>query len=138
MPREFQIKWIRYILSCVHNVKLWLEQLILIMKKMIHRINGLPMLTKAKMTKTLSQVELEKKTLAKWDGRGIKISSVTNMEPKLDIHIIAHKIYSSSKLNNVSCEAVNLAYKVVKDNISLDLFELLLNQFNKNMESIRT
>ena len=36
MPREFQIKWIKSILSRVHNGKLWLEQPILMTKKMIH------------------------------------------------------------------------------------------------------
>ena len=95
------------------------------------------MLEKEKMTKTLGQVELEKKTLANWDGRGMKISSVIDKELKFGIHIIAHKIYSSNKLNTVSYEAVDLAYKVVKNNLSLDLAKLLLNQFNKNMESIR-
>ena len=96
------------------------------------------MLAKAKMTKTLGWDELEKKTLEQWDDRGMKISSVIDMELKFWIHIIAHKIYSSSRLNSVSCEAVDLAYKVVKNNLSLDLGKLLLNQFNKNMESIRT
>ena len=109
----------------------------MIKNKMIHKTIGLPMLTKAKMTKTLSQVELEKKTLTKWDGRGMKISSVINMELKFSIHIIAHKIYNSSRLNSVSCEAMDLAYKVVKNNLSLDLAKLMLNQFKKNMESIR-
>ena len=94
----------------------------LITKKMIHRITGLPILTKEKMTKTLSWVELEKKTLVEWDGRGMKISSVTNMELNFGIQIIAHKIYNSSRLNRVSYEAVDLAYKVVKDNLSLDLY----------------
>ena len=110
----------------------------MITKKMIHRITSLPMLAKAKTTKTLGQVELEKKTLAGWDGRGMKISSVTDVELKFGIHVIAHKIYSSSWLNSVSCEAVDLAYKVVKNNLSYDLADLLLKQFNKNMESIRT
>ena len=96
------------------------------------------MVTKEKMTKTLGRVELEKKTLTEWYGRGIKISSVIDMELKFNIHIITHKIYSSSRLNSVLCEAMELAYKVVKNNLSLDLAELLLNQFNKNMESIRT
>ena len=54
------------------------------------------MLTKAKTTKTLGRVELQKKPLAKWDGRGMKISSVTNAKLKFGIHIIADKIYSSS------------------------------------------
>ena len=63
---------------------------------MIHRITSLPMLTKEKITKTLSWVELEKKTLAKWDGRGMKISCVIDMKLKFGIHVIAHKIYISS------------------------------------------
>ena len=66
------------------------------MKKMIHQITRLPMLVKEKNTKTLSRVELEKKTLSKWDGRGMKISCVADMELKFGIHIIAHKIYSSN------------------------------------------
>ena len=110
----------------------------MITKNMIHRIIGLPMLEKDKITKTLIWVKLEKKTLAKWDGRGMKISCVIYLELKFGIHVITHKIYSSSKINSVSCEAVDLTYKVVKNNISLDLAELMLNQFNKNMESIRT
>ena len=120
----------------MHNSQLWLEQLVLTMKKMIHRITSLPMLMKAKMKKTLSQFELEKKTLTEWDGRGMKISCVTSMELKFGIHVIFHKIYSLSRLNSVSCEAIDLAYKVVKNNLSLDLAKLMLNQFNKNMESI--
>ena len=94
---------------------------------MIHKIIGLPMLAKAKMIKTLGQFELEKKTLAKWGDRGMKISSITDMELKFGIHIIVHKISSFIRLNSVSCEAINLTYKVVKNNLSLDLAELLLN-----------
>ena len=66
----------------------------------------------------------------------MKISCVTNLELKFGIHIIVHKIYSSSYPNSVSCEAVDLAYKVVKNNLSFDLIELLLNHLNKNMERI--
>ena len=57
---------------------------------------------------------------------------------KFSIHVISHKIYSSRRLNSVSCEAIDLAYKVVKNNLSIDLAELLLNQFNTDMERIRT
>ena len=53
MPHEFQVKWIRFILSWVHNEYLWLEQPIMITKKMIHQITSLPMLAKAKTTKNL-------------------------------------------------------------------------------------
>ena len=76
----------------MHDGQLWLEQPILISKKLIHTITSLPMLAKAKSTKILSRVELEKKTLAKWDGRGMKISCVIDLELKFGIHITAHKI----------------------------------------------
>lgn len=71
-------------------------------------------------------MQLEKKTLDEWDGRGVKINSVTNAKLKLGIHVIAHKIYNSSHLNSVSCEVVDLALKVMKNNLSYDLVDLLL------------
>lgn len=105
---------------------------------MIHKITDLPMLSKEKSTKTLGRDELQKKTLDKWNGRGLKISIGSDVELKFGIHIIAHKIYSSSRLNSVACEAVDLAYKVVKKNLEFDLENLMLKELNKNMESIRT
>ena len=68
----------------------------------------------------------------------MKISNVIDMELKFGIHVIAHKIYRSICLNNVSCEAVDLALKVVKKKMSFDLAELMLTQFNKNMDNIMT
>ena len=76
----------------MHNGKLRLEQPILITNKMIHRITGLPIMTKAKTRKSLGRAKLEKRTLAEWDGRGMKISNINDIELKFGIHIIAHKI----------------------------------------------
>ena len=56
--RNFQVKWIRYILSQFSNGQLWLEQPIFITKKIIHKVTGLLMLSKAKTTKTLGWEEL--------------------------------------------------------------------------------
>ena len=53
--QNFQVKWIRYILSQFHNGQLWLEKPILITKKMIHKVTSLPILSKAKTTKTLAE-----------------------------------------------------------------------------------
>ena len=50
------------------------------------------MMTKAKTRKTLGQAKLEKRTLAEWDGRGMKISNITDIELNFGIHIIAHKM----------------------------------------------
>ena len=57
----------------------------------------------------------------------MKIIYVMDMEFKFGIHVIAHKIYSSRTLNNVSCEAMDLTYKVVKNNMTVDLAKLMLN-----------
>ena len=81
---------------------------------------------------------MQRLTQAEWDGRGLKLNTVADAELRFGIHVIAHKIYSSSCPNSVPCEAVDLAYKVVKKNVEFDLSKLLLSQFNKNMESIRT
>lgn len=104
---------------------------------MIHKITGLPMLNKVKITKTPRQDELQKKTLVEWDDRGPKINNVLDVELRFGIHIIAHKIYNSSQLNSVPCEAIDLAYKVVKKNLEFDLLDLLLKKLNKNMDNIR-
>ena len=83
------------------------------------------MLSKAKTTKTLGWEELQKKTLVEWDGRGLTINNVTNIELRFGIHIIAHKIYNLSQLNSFPCEVVDLAYKVVnamKNNIDFSIF----------------
>ena len=81
---------------------------------------------------------MEKETLAEWDGRGLKINTVIDPELRFGIYVIAYRIYSSSRLNSVACEAVDLAFKMVKKNLEFDLSDLLLVQLNKNMESIRT
>lgn len=110
----------------------------LITKKMIHKITGLPMLSKAKATKTLGREELQKQTLAEWDGRGLKVNTISDVKLRFGIHVIAYKLYSSSRLNSVPSEAVDLALKIVKKNLEFDLSKVLLKQLNKNMDSIRT
>ena len=63
---------------------------------------GSPYAKQTKTMKTLGQDELQKKTLAEWDGRGLKINNVTDLELRFGIYIIAYKIYRSSQLNSVS------------------------------------
>lgn len=116
---------------------LWWDHPIQITKKMIHGITGFPMLNKDKTTKTLGRVELTKRNLAEWDGRGMNLNGVIHIEIKFSIHVISHKLYSLSIQNNIPYEVVDLALKVVKNNLSFNLVELLLSQLGKNMESIQ-
>ena len=41
-------------------------------------------------------------------------------------------------MNSVSCEAVDLAFKIVKKNLDYDLSDVLLKQLNKNVDSVKT
>ena len=76
----------------MYNGELWLKQPILITMKMMHRITGLPMMTKAKTRKSLGWAKVEKRTLVEWNERGIKVSNIIDIELKFGIHIIAQKI----------------------------------------------
>lgn len=136
MPKNFWINWIKLILRQFHDMSFWLEKTYPVTKKMIHRIIGYPMIEKSKTTKTLGQVELKTLTLVEWDGRGMKLNNVTHMEIKFCIHVITHKIYSSSCANNMPCKEMDLAYKIVKKNLSFNLVKLQFSQLRKNIESI--
>ena len=48
----------------------------------------LPMTSKANTTKTLGQVELSNKTLVNWDGKGMKLNGVSQMEIKFGICVM--------------------------------------------------
>ncbi len=56
---------------------------------MIHKITSLPILSKEKSTKTQGRHERQKKTLAEWEGRGLKISTISDMELRFKIHVIS-------------------------------------------------
>ena len=68
----------------------------------------------------------------------MRINNVTDIDLRFGIHIITHKIYHLSQLNNVPCEAIDLAYKVVKKNLEYDLANALLRKLNKNIDSVKT
>ena len=63
----------------------------------------------------------------------------TIKDPLLDfaVRIVSHKFYQSSRLNNVPCIAVDVAYKLVKKDHTYDLVELMLQQINENLGAIR-
>ena len=73
-------------------MKLWLENLVKITKKMIHQVTGLTMLNKSKETKNLTLAKLLEKIGVEWDERVMKLTRVTNIEIKFAIQVISHKM----------------------------------------------
>ena len=63
---------------------------------MIDRVTGYPMLDKPRTSKIIAHVELAKKTLVEWDGKGMKLNGVIDIDIMFEIHVIAHGIYSLS------------------------------------------
>ena len=63
----------------------------------------------------------------------------TITDPLLDfvVRIISHKFYQSSRLKNVPCIAVDVAYKLIKKDHTYDLAELMMQQINENLGAIR-
>ena len=66
-------------------------------------------------------------TKEKWNGHGMSIDSIEDPLIEFVVCVIAHKFSQSSILNNVPCVAVDLGYKIVKQDHSYDLAELYLH-----------
>lgn len=106
-------------------MKYWLQNgLVEIMKKMIHKVIGYPTLDKKKTMWCLSHEEVEVNTRAKWNGRGMSITNIS--DPLIDflVRIIAHKFYQPSNLNNVPSMVVDQAWNIVMKHHEYDLVEL--------------
>ena len=114
-----------------------MEQGPVITKKMVHRVTGFPTLDWPKTLRSDKKETIEKNTGAKWNNRGMPIDTIK--EPLLDfaMRIISHKFYQFSRLNNVSCVAVDVAYKLVKKDHTYDLAKLMLQQINEKIGAIR-
>lgn len=137
-PIVFKIEWIHIVLSQIHDGSLWLEtKPIKITKKIVHRVTGFPTLDRSKTLRSDKREAIEKNTGAKQNNRGMTIGTI--IEPLLDfvVRIISHKFYQSSRLNNVPCIAIDVAYKLVKKDHTYDLAELMLQQINENLGAVR-
>ena len=56
------------------------------------------MLDKCRETKTLACVELAKKNLVEWHGKGMKLNGATDMDIKFRTHVIVDNIYTAQNL----------------------------------------
>lgn len=92
---------------------------------------------KEKEINTAPRNKIEENTKSQWDSRGLKVSTITNLELKFGVYGVAYKKFQSSKPNIVPCMAVDLGYKIVKKGHKYDIIELKLRQLIENMKTIR-
>lgn len=71
------MEWIKVFLSHVHDMKLWLENgPIKITKKIIHYVTRYPIMDIIKTIRCQGREEIEANTLAKWNKKGMYISTI--------------------------------------------------------------
>lgn len=137
-PRVFKPQWVKLVLSRVHDDFMWLqEQPFKITKEIIHLITGYPIYDHARAQKMISQKELISLTGVDSDYRGLKLNNVIDAELKFAIRVIGYCFFQSVRENNVPCVAVDLAYKIVKKGMKVDLCEVLLKNLFENLNTIR-
>lgn len=127
-PHVFKPQWVKFVLSRVHDDFMWLqEQPIKITKEVIHLITRYPIYEHARAQKIISQKELISLTRVESDYRGLKFA----------IRVIGYCFFQSARENSVPCAVVDLAYKIVKKGMKVDLCEVLLKNLFENLNTIR-
>lgn len=117
---------------------MWLEeQPFKITKEIIHLITGYPIYDHTQAQKMISQKELITLTGVESNCRGLKLNNVTDAELKFSIRVIGYCFFQSGRENSVPCVAVDLAYKIVKKGMKIDLCEVLLKNLFENLNTIR-
>ncbi|GLJ42669.1 hypothetical protein SUGI_0884470 [Cryptomeria japonica] len=117
---------------------MWLEeQPFKITKEIIYLITGYPIFDHAQAQKMISQKELITLTGVESDCKGLKLNNVQDAELKFAIRVIGYCFFQSGRENNVPCANVDLAYKIVKKGMKIDLCKVLLKNLFENLNTIR-
>ena len=67
-PTVFKMKWIKLVLSRIHDGSLWLEDIPMeISKRIVHRVTGYPTLDQPKTLRSDSKEVIKKNTGEKWN-----------------------------------------------------------------------
>ena len=66
-PNVFKTKWIKIVLSRIHDNSIWLDNgWVKITKKIVHRVTRHPTLDRSKTIRSESKEVIEKNTMAVW------------------------------------------------------------------------
>lgn len=85
----------------------------------------------------ISKKELISLIRVESDYLGLKLNNITDVELNFAIRVIGYYFFQSARENSVPCAAVDLAYKIVKKGMKVDLCEVLLKNLFENLNTIR-
>lgn len=124
---EFEDEITRYVLSRVHGEFIWLDRSYKITKEDIQAITGFSSVGQH-LDKKVSNNFTRKITDTTSDKRSMKVSTITNIDIKFGSMIIGYKVTQSNQLNFVSSSCILAAYKMIRDNVKLDLCGWILDE----------
>lgn len=97
-----------------------------ITKDVIHAVIGYSTNEISKSLRNSTCPKIETLTGTKWDGRGVRINTISDPEMIFGEYVIAYKIFKSNRPNSVTCGVDDIAYNIVKKVLQLDLAKLML------------
>ena len=98
----FKNKWIRIVLSRIHDGTFCLEtDPVKFKKKTVNRVTGFQTLDRPKTLRSDKREAIEKNTGAKWNNRGMTIDTIKDPLIDFAIRVISHKFYQSRRMNSV-------------------------------------
>lgn len=137
VPTVFKPKWMRIVLIWVHDHFIWLDGLVKIKKYVLHIVTRFLISDRPRAYKKTAKNNLCELTKSKWDERGLKLSIVDYLELRFVSNIISYQIFQSFRVDSVPCGAIDIAYKIVKKDMKIDLCEIFMKQLDDNMNTIR-
>lgn len=133
---EFEDEITRYVLRRVHGEFLWLKKPYKITKEAIQAIIGFPSVGQH-LDKKVSNDFMRKIIGATSDKRSIKVSTIINKNMKFGSMIIGYKVTLSNRPNSISSSYILAAYKMMRDNVKLDLCGWMLDELLINLGKIK-
>lgn len=130
-------KWVRYILSRVHDEFIWLDKPHNIIKTTIQDVTCLNVTSEVLGLRNIKNATVIQVTNSKNDSRSMTISDIIEYDVRFASMIIVYKIYQSSRANSVSSTTIYATYQILKENKLYDLCGVLLSELKRNLKKIK-
>lgn len=119
-------KFVKLVLSKIHEKFLWIDRPHLITKEVIRDVTGLWDKGTVPTLKYVKNEVVKKLIGVAFDKRALATKTITNPTVKYASFMIGHKIYFTNRENYVSATTIYTGYDMVVKGTDYDLCELFL------------
>lgn len=132
-----EAKWVRYILTRVHDEFIWLDRQHKITKKAIQAVTCLSGTSEVPKLRKVQNKTMIAATDSKFNNKANTISDMLEHDITFASMVVGYKVYQSNRQNSVSGTAILLAYQILKEDKRYDLCIVLLNESINNLKKIK-